>query len=198
MDIVELRTRLFGYSKVDVCDYIARMNQDFSRRLMETMVDQDTEKKMLRSRIMQLEAEVEEYKKQRFEVSDAILDAKRYAASLKEDADKEKIKRNMEFSEWDEQQVQRICDYQRDIADIRIQLEQFTENMQQELEKYEERLEFIKNVCQNRAELMRGENTLQIDEEQENPQLSEEEEEIKPDQRSEEETESDAESGSED
>lgn len=164
MDRIKFKTRLFGYSKIDVRDYIARMNEDFAKTLMNNLAEQEKKKEVLRDRIAQLEAELDVYKKQCFEVSDAILDAKKYAAHLKGEADKEKAMRELEFSEWDEQQAQKICGYQQDIADIRSRLKQFAANTEMELEQYEEQLEFIKNHCQSRAELKKEDKISEVSE----------------------------------
>lgn len=176
MDRRKFRTRLFGYSKIDVRDYISRMNEDFAKTLMNNLAEQEKKKEVLRDRITQLEEELEIYKKQCMEVSDAILDAKKYAAHLKEEADKEKLKRELEYSEWDEQQAQKICGYQQDIADIRSRLKQFAENTDLDLVKYEERLEFIKSHCQSRAELVNKEGISEVPDKEEFTEVSEKEE----------------------
>ena len=155
MESGEFRTSLFGYSKIDVCDYIARMNKDFSRQIMNYLEDQEKEKKILRDRIIRLEAELKEYKEQHSQVSNAILDAKKYAAQLKEESDCEQEKRRLEFSEWDEEQAQKIQSYWTDISGLRSHLQCLTKNMDTELEKYENRLESLKSHCQNRAKLDR-------------------------------------------
>ena len=99
METRGLKNGLFGYSKVSVCEYIAKMNEEFTKKLMDTMSEHENEKKQLKEKLERLEAELEGYKMQQAEVSDALLDAKRYAAQLKAEADLEHSRLRREHSE---------------------------------------------------------------------------------------------------
>ena len=58
-----LKTTLFGFSKTDVCEYIAKVNADFSKKLLTLSEEHKTEKDALTQKIADLEAELAKYKK---------------------------------------------------------------------------------------------------------------------------------------
>ena len=84
-----LKTALFGYSKTDVCEYIADVNAEFSKKLLTLSEEQKTEKAALTQKIATLEAELAEYKKVHTDISTALLEAQQYSLSLRKKAEEE-------------------------------------------------------------------------------------------------------------
>ncbi len=84
-----LKTTLFGFSKTDVCEYIAKVNADFSKKLLTLSEEHKTEKDALTQKIATLEAELAEYKKVHTDISTALLEAQQYSLSLRKKAEEE-------------------------------------------------------------------------------------------------------------
>ena len=83
------QTSLFGYSKKNVCAYIAELNEGFSSKLMEKDVECQNTINELKSMLEQLRRENEQLQAERREVAGALIDAKAFAAGLMEQADEE-------------------------------------------------------------------------------------------------------------
>ena len=87
------QTSLFGYSKKNVCAYIAELNEGFSSKLMEKDVECQNTINELKSMLEQLRRENEQLQAERREVAGALIDAKAFAAGLMEQADEEAFHR---------------------------------------------------------------------------------------------------------
>ena len=78
MDITELGSSFWGYKKSHVCEYIADMNEQFSKKLMETIKDYDRQIGELHAKITHLEAENSALQKECSNVTQVIVDAKKF------------------------------------------------------------------------------------------------------------------------
>lgn len=82
----KLKTALFGYDKQGVVEYVARLNETFSDRVLETTTAQNTRIRELEEKITRLENENLELRRREREVSMALVDAKFFAEQLKANA----------------------------------------------------------------------------------------------------------------
>lgn len=61
MDITSLKSGLWGYKKSCVCEYIAAMGEEYSRKLTDTVRERDAAIDALHQKLAALEAENAEY-----------------------------------------------------------------------------------------------------------------------------------------
>lgn len=87
-----LKKSFWGYSKISVSEYIARINQEFSQKLRDTAVEHEREKEELQEKLAQLERENKELQNRQNKVAAILLDAKAFAAQLKDKAEAENRK----------------------------------------------------------------------------------------------------------
>lgn len=130
MKTEELKTGFWGYQKFSVCQYITSLEEQFSAKLLE----KDEESRMLldkeRQRVRQLEEELAELR-QKYEaqcnqqqlISSTLVQAQRYAETLKAE------------SEAQQQQAQQ-------------RLEEELAQRDQELERYSARLNQLRELFQ--------------------------------------------------
>lgn len=84
-----LKTSLFGFSKTSICEYIAKVNDEFNTRLKETEDAHQKKKEALERRIAELTAELDRYHQMYSDISAPILDARKYADAIRSQADSE-------------------------------------------------------------------------------------------------------------
>ena len=65
------------------------MNEEFSRQILELEKEHKKEREELKGRLEATEKELNEYKNAHGDIANALLEAKQYAASLKQKADEE-------------------------------------------------------------------------------------------------------------
>ena len=73
MDKEILKSALFGYSKISVCQYIATMNEEFNAKLMTEEASFRDERTKLQKKIDELEAELAVHKQNACDVGLIIL-----------------------------------------------------------------------------------------------------------------------------
>lgn len=84
-----LRTSLFGFSKTEVCDYIARVNDEFNGKIDLITAEHTKERSELTAQIAALNEEINKYKQANADIAQALFDAQQYATELKAKADGE-------------------------------------------------------------------------------------------------------------
>ena len=84
-----LRTSLFGFSKTEVCDYIARVNDEFNGKIDLLTAEHTKERNELTAQIAVLNEEINKYKQANADIAQALFDAQQYATELKAKADGE-------------------------------------------------------------------------------------------------------------
>ena len=89
MDKEILKSALFGYSKISVCQYIAIMNEEFNAKLMAETDSFREERSRLQKKIDDLEAELAVYKQNVCDVGEALLDARQHADQLRQQAEED-------------------------------------------------------------------------------------------------------------
>ena len=98
-----LKSALFGYSKISVCQYIATMNEEFNAKLMaETSAFRDEHSK-LQTKIDDLEAELSTHKQNACNVGAILLEAGQYAEQLRQQAQEDAEERLRQAQEEAEQ-----------------------------------------------------------------------------------------------
>ena len=89
MDKDILKSALFGYSKISVCQYIATMNEEFNAKLMAEADSFREERSKLQKKIDDLEAELAAHKQNACDVGAMLLEAGQYAEQLRQQAQEE-------------------------------------------------------------------------------------------------------------
>ena len=89
MDKEILKSTLFGYSKISVCQYIAKMNEEFNAKLMAEADSFREERSRLQKKIDDLEAELAAHKQNACDVGTMLLEAGQYAEQLRQQAREE-------------------------------------------------------------------------------------------------------------
>ena len=84
-----LKSALFGYSKISVCQYIATMNEEFNAKLMAETNSFREDRAKLQKRIDDLEAELAVHKQNACDVGNMLLEAGQYAEQLRQQAQQE-------------------------------------------------------------------------------------------------------------
>ncbi len=119
MNITSLKSGLWGYRKNDVCEYIAKMNEEFSQKLMEALKENDSMIQELQAKVAQLEEENAVYRAERDRVTETLMDAKTFAANLKTQATAENEKFCAQNQAYNEKQRERISEFRSGINEIR-------------------------------------------------------------------------------
>lgn len=89
MDKEILKSALFGYSKISVCQYIATMNEEFNAKLMAETDSFREEHSKQQKKIDDLEAELAVHKQNACDVGTMLLEARQYAEQLRQQAQAE-------------------------------------------------------------------------------------------------------------
>lgn len=89
MDKEILKSTLFGYSKISVCQYIATMNEEFNAKLMAEEASFREERTNHQKKIDELEAELTVHKQNACDVGPMLLEAGQYAEQLRQQAQEE-------------------------------------------------------------------------------------------------------------
>lgn len=89
MDKKILKSALFGYSKISVCQYITAINEEFNAKLMTETEAFREERTKLQKKVNDLEAELAVYKQNACDVGKVLLDARQYADQLRQQAEEE-------------------------------------------------------------------------------------------------------------
>lgn len=89
MDKEILKSALFGYSKISVCQYIATMNEEFNAKLMAETDSFREEHSRQQKKIDDLEAELAVHKQNACDVGTMLLEAGQYAEQIRQQAQAE-------------------------------------------------------------------------------------------------------------
>ena len=81
-----LKSALFGYSKISVCQYIVTMNEEFNAKLMAEAETFCKEHSRLQKKIDDLEAELATHKQNACDVGTVLLEAGQYAKQIRQQA----------------------------------------------------------------------------------------------------------------
>ena len=103
MDKEILKSALFGYSKISVCQYIATMNEEFNAKLMAEADSFREERSRLQKKIDDLEAELSVHKQNACDVGTMLLEAGQYAEQLRQQAQDEAALLRLQAQEEAEQ-----------------------------------------------------------------------------------------------
>lgn len=114
-----LKTSLFGFSKTEVCDYIARVNDEFNGKIDLLTAEHTNEKNELIAQITVLNEELDKYKQANADIAQALFDAQQYAAELKAKADGEYKEAQDELLAIKETETDKLNTYREKIEKVR-------------------------------------------------------------------------------
>lgn len=160
MKNLDMKKNLFGYSEEDVQRYVQKLNEEFEQKISE----KDEKIVELENRLDDLEKENETYKKQQLEVSAAIINAQNYAEQIKqetrarEEGEREKLEENIA------NQKRKLEIHIREVDSLRRRVKAVLENIDMELQRTQHKAESLAQV--------------DIMEEIEEPEFSEENEDM--------------------
>ena len=114
-----LRTSLFGFSKTEVCDYIARVNDEFNGKIDLITAEHTKERNELTAQIAALNEEINKYKQANADIAQALFDAQQYATELKAKADGEYKEAQDELLALKEAETDKLNTYREKIEKVR-------------------------------------------------------------------------------
>ena len=117
-----LRTSLFGFSKTEVCDYIARVNDEFNSKIDLLTAEHTKERNELTAQIAALNEEINKYKQANADIAQALFDAQQYAAELKAKADGEYKEAQDELLALKEAETDKLNTYREKIESVRKEI----------------------------------------------------------------------------
>ena len=117
-----LRTSLFGFSKTEVCDYIARVNDEFNSKIDLITAEHTKERNELTAQIAALNEEINKYKQANADIAQALFDAQQYATELKEKADGEYKEAQDELLALKETETEKLNTYREKIESVRKEI----------------------------------------------------------------------------
>ena len=117
-----LRTSLFGFSKTEVCDYIARVNDEFNSKIDLITAEHTKERNELTAQIAALNEEINKYKQANADVAQALFDAQQYATELKAKADGEYKEAQDELLALKEAETDKLNTYREKIENVRKEI----------------------------------------------------------------------------
>ncbi|MBR0349573.1 MAG: DivIVA domain-containing protein [Clostridia bacterium] len=117
-----LRTSLFGFSKTEVCDYIARVNDEFNSKIDLITAEHTKERNELTAQIAALNEEINKYKQANADIAQALFDAQQYATELKAKADGEYKEAQDELLVLKEAETDKLNTYREKIENVRKEI----------------------------------------------------------------------------
>ena len=117
-----LRTSLFGFSKTEVCDYIARVNDEFNSKIDLLTAEHTKERNELTAQIAALNEEINKYKQANADIAQALFDAQQYATELKAKADGEYKEAQDELLALKEAETDKLNTYREKIENVRKEI----------------------------------------------------------------------------
>ena len=117
-----LRTSLFGFSKTEVCDYIARVNDEFNGKIDLITAEHTKERNELTAQIAALNEEINKYKQANADIAQALFDAQQYATELKAKADGEYKEAQDELLALKEAETAKLNTYREKIENVRKEI----------------------------------------------------------------------------
>ena len=117
-----LRTSLFGFSKTEVCDYIARVNDEFNSKIDLLTAEHTKERNELTAQIAALNEEINKYKQANADIAQALFDAQQYATELKAKADGEYKEAQDELLALKEAEADKLNTYREKIENVRKEI----------------------------------------------------------------------------
>ena len=117
-----LRTSLFGFSKTEVCDYIARVNDEFISKIDLITAEHTKERNELTAQIAALNEEINKYKQANADIAQALFDAQQYATELKAKADGEYKEAQDELLALKEAETEKLNTYREKIENVRKEI----------------------------------------------------------------------------
>ena len=117
-----LRTSLFGFSKTEVCDYIARVNDEFNSKIDLITAEHTKERNEFTAQIAALNEEINKYKQANADIAQALFDAQQYATELKAKADGEYKEAQNELLALKEAETDKLNTYREKIENVRKEI----------------------------------------------------------------------------
>ena len=117
-----LKTSLFGFSKTEVCDYIARVNDEFNGKIYLLTAEHTKERNELTAQIAALNEEINKYKQANADIAQALFDAQQYATELKAKADGEYKEAQDELLALKEAETDKLNTYREKIENVRKEI----------------------------------------------------------------------------
>ena len=117
-----LRTSLFGFSKTEVCDYIARVNDEFNGKIDLITAEHTKERNELTAQIAALNEEINKYKQANADIAQALFDAQQYATELKAKADGEYKEAQDELLALKEAETDKLNTYREKNENVRKEI----------------------------------------------------------------------------
>lgn len=130
------QTRLFGYAKASVNNYISKLNEEFSNKLLANEKEHKIAQEALQAEIKRLTAENAQLLAARQEVAEALICAQDYAASLKQQTEAEEQAQREQNTARQMTEFRRIQSIASHIQKLHEEFHSVLMQMDHELETY--------------------------------------------------------------
>ncbi len=132
MDLTSLRSGFWGYRKADVCDYIAELNENFSRKFNESYQEQQAFLLSCREENEHLKKENAAYSEERCRIIEMLADLGVFAEDVYAKAGDVSEKFFEQLPEKPEQLRQRTEEFRRSAAVLRDLVSRLLAQLNQE------------------------------------------------------------------
>ena len=129
-----LKTSLFGYSKLSVCEHIADLTEQFNARIFAIEESHEKEREELKERLAACEAELAEYKSIHSDIANALVEARQHAASIKAKAEEDFEKIIEENQKIKDGLAQRLKVYTASVESLKSKIVQFLKDTDDEVD----------------------------------------------------------------
>ncbi|HIS75316.1 MAG TPA: hypothetical protein IAB51_00760 [Candidatus Merdivicinus excrementipullorum] len=154
MESKNLKKGLFGFQQASVFQYISDIEETFSAKLMEKDAQAQKNEEQYLLKIRRLEEELsdvreqfEKQKNQQVMIANTLLDAQRYAETLKKETEEKEQEARRKLTEQIERKQQEINAYQMQIQQIREMFHALLSKMDGETQELEQDAQTVKDNC---------------------------------------------------
>ena len=159
MNLDHLKKNLFGgYNKTSVYQYIMTMEAEFSTQLIKKDEQKKQEMEQYVEKIRQLEQELETTKKQmelqkkeQDMIAFTMIEAKRYAESLKKETEESEKKKRELWNEKMQKKEKELNEYDLQIKQIRDLFGKLLHALDGQAKEVEQQLQKVKDACPNKG-----------------------------------------------
>ena len=157
MKFDQMKKGFFGYQKASVYEYITKIEEEFSSKFMEKEEQYQQNEEQYRNRIAKLEEELREVREQleqkreeQMTIASTLLDATRYAESLRQEAEEKREEENKKWAEELAAKQRELNQYYAQILNVREMFCNLLQDMEEQASRFENQVEMVKTAAPGR------------------------------------------------
>ncbi len=157
MTLDHLKKGFWGYQKSSVYEYVTALEGDFSQKLMEQEAKARDSETQYQERVRQLEEELttlrQQYEAQQAEqrmISSTLIEAKKYAETLKQEADAAAQAERQAWERELEQMHKALNQYRLQVRTLREQFSTMLQALDDQVEDFDQQAQATASDCPGR------------------------------------------------